>query len=246
MTSTKAITPTEPEAAAPVAAPWRRRGEAFLPLAVGACLVVLGLPRLISAVVTEPVQPTLEALQAGDRVSEEGLARLTGRAALARNFSSSGRVAVELAAAKLAQAARLPERAQTERGELVQDAVALLEEGLAAMPANGFGWAQLAQARLLQDGPGPAAVDAWRMSVLTAPAEPQLALWRARSGIGLASHFIEGDHALLDRQIRFAWQAEPERLAAYAKSAGPEVLTAVRTALIDQPEDLKRFEALVR
>jgi hypothetical protein len=245
MTSTKAITPTEPETA-PVAAPWRRRGEAFLPLAVGACLLVLGLPRLISAMVTEPVRPVLEALQAGEPITEQGLARLTGRAALARNFSSSGDVAVELAAAKLAEAVRLPERAQTERGQLVQDAVALLEDGLAAMPANGFGWAQLAQARLLQEGPGPAAVDAWRMSVLTAPAEPQLALWRARAGIGLASHFVEGDHALLDRQIRFAWRWEPERLAAYAKSAGPPVVGAVRTALIGQPEDLQQFDRLVR
>jgi hypothetical protein len=129
---------------------------------------------------------------------------------------------------------------------LVQDAVALLEEGLAAMPANGFGWAQLAQARLLQEGPGPEALAAWRMSVLTAPAEPQLALWRARLGTGLALHFVEGDQALLDRQIRFAWRWDPERLAAYAKSAGPQVLGAVRAALDDQPEDLARFETMVR
>ena len=193
-----------------------------------------------------PVQPALERLQSGLPVSEQDLARLAGRAAVARQFSSSGRVAGELAAAKLAQAERLPERAQTERRELVEDAIAHLEEGLAAMPANGFGWAQLAGARRLKDGAGPAAVDAWRMSVLTAPAEPRLALWRVRFGIAAAPHLIEGDHMLLDRQIRFAWRAEPERLAEYAKATGPVALRTIRAALLDQPEDLAGFEKLVR
>jgi hypothetical protein len=245
MTSIKAITPTEPDQP-PVATPWRRRREALLPLAVGACLLVLGLPRLVSAVIMLPAQPALERLQSGLPVSEEDLARLESRAAVARQFSSSGRVAADLASAKLAQAERLPERAQTERRQLVEEAIALLEEGLAAMPANGFGWAQLARARGLKEGAGPAAVDAWRMSVLTAPAEPRLALWRARFGIAWAPHFTEGDHTLLDRQIRFALRAEPERFAEYAKSAGPDVLRTIRAALLDQPEDLQRFEELAR
>jgi hypothetical protein len=245
MTSIKAITQTEPDES-PVPTPWRRRREALLPLALGACLLVLGLPRLVSAVIMLPAQPALERLQSGLPVSEEDLARLAGRAAVARQFSSSGRVAADLAAAKLAQAERLPERAQTERRELVEDAIALLEDGLAAMPANGFGWARLAGARRLKDGAGPAAVDAWRMSVLTAPAEPRLALWRARFGIASAPHLIEGDYMLLDRQIRFAWTAEPERLAEYAKSAGPVALRTIRAALLDQPEDLAGFEKLVR
>jgi hypothetical protein len=193
-----------------------------------------------------PAEPILEALQSGRPVSDEDLARFASRTSVARQFSSSGRLATDLAAARLAQADRLPARAQAERRELVEEAVALLEEGLAATPANSFAWARLSYARTLKDGPGPGSVDAWRLSVLTSPAEPRLALWRARLGMALASHFIEGDHDLLDRQIRFAWRHNPKGLAAYAKSAGPEAVRTIRTALLDQPDDLKRFEEMAR
>jgi hypothetical protein len=35
-------------------------------------------------------------------------------------------------------------------------------------------------------------------------------------------------------------------LARYAKAAGPGVVRAVRAALFDQPEDLQRFDSLIR
>jgi hypothetical protein len=246
MTNTKAITPTEPE---PTAAPLpgrRRWAEALLPLALGSCLLVLALPRFVSAVVMLPVEPVLDALQEGRPVSDEDLARFASRSSIARQFSSSGRLATDLAAAKLAQAERLPTRAQTERRELVEEAAALLEEGLAASPANSFAWARLAYARVLKDGAGAGAADAWRMSVLTGPAEPRLALWRTRLGLALTPYFIEGDHDLLDRQIRFAWRADGKKLASFAKSAGPDTIRVIRAALLDQPEDLQQFETLIR
>jgi hypothetical protein len=179
-------------------------------------------------------------------VSEEDLGRLAWRASAARRFSASGRFAAQLAGAKLAQADRLPARAQAERRDLVVDAVSLLEGSLSASPADSYGWARLAYARNLRDGAGPGAADAWRMSVLTAPAEPRLALWRVRLGLALAAHLREGDHDLLDRQIRLAWRADPDQLSGFAKSSGPEVTRLVRAALLDQPEDLQRFETLVR
>jgi hypothetical protein len=244
MTDTRATTPTEAEPA--VALLRRRWPEALLPFALGACLLVFGLPRLASAVVMVPAERVLDALEAGRPVSEEDLGRLAWRASAARRFSASGRFAAQLAGAKLAQADRLPARAQAERRDLVVDAVSLLEGSLSASPADSYGWARLAYARNLRDGAGPGAADAWRMSVLTAPAEPRLALWRVRLGLALAAHLREGDHDLLDRQIRLAWRADPDQLSGFAKSSGPEVTRLVRAALLDQPEDLQRFETLVR
>ncbi len=217
----------------------------MLPLALGACLLVLALPRLVSAVTMLPVEPVLDALQSGRSVGDAELARFAARSAATRHFSYSGAVATDLAGAKLAQADRLPARAQSERRELVEDALELLEEGLAAMPANGFGWASLAYARNLHSGPGIEAVDAWRMSVLTAPAERRLALWRVRFGIAHVSGFLEGDQDLLERQIRFAWRSAPDELARYAISSGPEVVRTIRAALIDQPEDIDKLDSLI-
>jgi hypothetical protein len=62
----------------------------------------------------------------------------------------------------------------------------------------------------------------------------------------LTPRFIEGDHTLLDRQIRFAWRSRPEQLAGYAKVGGPDVVRIMRKALLDQPDDLRRFEELIR
>lgn len=243
MTNIKATTPTE-TAKPPAAGPGPRRWGALLPMALGICLLVSGLPRLVSALTMLPGAPVLDALQAERPVSDEELDGLARRWSIARQFSSSGRIAAELAAAKLAAAERLPSRAQSNRRGLVEEAATLLEEGLAAAPANSFAWARLAYARSLKDGFGPGAVDAWRLSVLTAPADRRLALWRTRFGIALVSRLIEDDQALLDGQIRFAWRSDQAELARYAKAAGPAVVRAVRAALFDQSEDLQRFDSL--
>ena len=237
--------PTE-AAEPPPAAPRPQRGQALLPLALSACLLVLGLPRLVSALTMLPTEPVLNALHADRPVSDAELDRLERRLSIARQFSSSGRIAIDLAAAKLAAVDRLPNRAQSARRELIDDAVALLEDGLAETPANSFAWARLAYARSLKNGLGPAAADGWRMSVLTAPADRRLALWRTRLGIALVSSFIEGDRALLDGQIDLAWRSNHEELARYAKAAGPEVTQIVRAALVNQPEELERFDGLTR
>ena len=93
---------------------------------------------------------------------------------------------------------------------------------------------------------GAAAVDAWRMSVLTAPADRRLSLWRTRFGIESSLAFSEGDENLLDRQIQFAWTFNRTELARYAKSAGPEAVQTIRAALANQPDDVKSFEQATR
>lgn len=192
-----------------------------------------------------PVEPVIVALQSGRPVDDAELARFIERSTTARYFSSSGRIAADLAAVKLAWADRLPDLALSERQELVEDASELLEEALTAVPADSFAWASFATALGMGSGSAARAVDAWRMSVLTAPAERRLVLWRVRFGIAHASQFLEGDHDLLERQIRFAWRAVPDQLAQYAKSAEPEVMRIIRAALINQPEDLEKLDGLV-
>ncbi len=245
MINIRPTTPTE-TANPPAAGPGPRRWGALLPLVLGGCLLVFGLPRLVSALTMLPGAPVIDALRAGQPVSDEELDGLARRWSIARQFSSSGRIAAELAATKLAEADRLTRGAQSKRQGLVEEAAALLEAGLAAAPANSFAWARLAYARSLKDGFGPGAVDAWRMSVLTAPADRRLALWRTRFGIALISRFLEGDQALLDGQIRFAWRSNQEEVARYAKAAGPESVRVVRATLLNQPEDLQRFDSLIR
>jgi hypothetical protein len=234
--------PTKPPSAAPV----QQRGQAFLPLILSVFLLMLGLPRFVSSVTTLPAQQAVEGLLQGRNVSDEALESSERQLSLARHFSTSGRLAIDLASVKLAEADRLPNRAQGTRAGLVADGIELLEQGLADDPTSSFGWSRLAHGRNLEDGPGPEAVDAWRMSVLMAPADRRLALWRTRFGIESALGFAEGDQFLLDRQVHFAWIFNPTELANYAKAAGLQVSQTIRAALSDQPDDLKRFDEMTR
>ena len=224
----------------------RQRGQAFLPLILSVFLLVLGLPRLASSLTMLPAQQVVDGIEQDRTISDEIIESSETRLSIARHFSTSGRIAIDLAAVKLAEADRLPARAQGTRAALASDAVALLEQGLSVDPANSFGWSRLAYGRSLENALEGEAVDAWRMSVLTAPTDRRLSLWRARFGIESARGFAEGDQALLDQQIHFAWAYLPDALARYAKPSGPQVIQAIRAALSDQPNELKRFDEMIR
>jgi hypothetical protein len=224
-------------------APAQRRGQALLPLTVSLIMLILGLPRFVSSLSMVPAEQVIERLLQNGTVSDEALESAESRFSLARHFSTSGRIAIDLAAVKLAEADRLPVPAQSTRAGVVADAEELLRQGLSDDPTESFGWSQLAYARRLESGVGAAAVDAWRMSVLTAPADRRLSLWRTRFGIESSLAFSEGDENLLDRQIQFAWTFNRTELARYAKSAGPEAVQTIRAALANQPDDVKSLRA---
>jgi hypothetical protein len=227
-------------------APARQRGPALLLLTVSLFLLFLGLPRFVSSLVMLPAEQVTANLLENRTVSDGALESADSRLSLARHFSTSGRIAIELAAVKLAEADRLPVPAQSTRAGVVADAADLLRQGLSDDPTDSFGWCQLAYARRLASGVGAEAVDAWRLSILTAPADRRLSLWRTRFGIQSSLAFAEGDENLLDRQIQFAWAFNRAELARYAKEAGPEAVQIIRAALADEPEDLKRFEQAMR
>lgn len=214
-------------------------------MALGAALLILGLPRLVAALILVSGQPVMDALELGRDVGDDDLASFERASQLARRFSGSGRIASFLAAAKIAEADRLPANAARERAKLAGEAIALLEEGLAKAPADSFAWGRLAYARVLRDGPDAKAGEAWRLSVLTAPADRRLVPWRARLGIAVLPGLADEDRDMLDRQIRLAWLTDGEGLARFARDAGPETVNIVRAALLDQEEDLQKFDALV-
>lgn len=236
---------TEP-ARSPSKPPVQEHRQAFLLLVVSVFLLMLGLPRFVSSLTMLPAEQVISGLLHNQAVSQEVLESSETRLSLARHFSTSGRIAVDLAAVKLAGADRLPTRAQNTRAGLIADARELLQQGLSDDPTDSFGWLQLAYARRVASGVGAETVNAWRMSVLTAPADRHLALPRTRLGIEYSVAFAEGDQNLLDRQIYFAWIYQGPELARYAKSAGSQAVQTIRAALADQPDILKRFDEMTR
>jgi len=238
MTNTKDTTQTKAASAGAYGRNDLLRGLAILPLVLGVALVALGVPRLVAAVTMLPAEPVVVTLQQGGKVGDDDLAAFEHRWTRARAFVSWGRLDSDLALAKLARAERLT--SPSDRRALTEEAIALLREALSRTPSNSFAWARLAYALALKDGPTEEGAEAWRMSVLTAPADRRLTLWRAEFGIALLPRLSSGSTDLLNRQIRFAWRFGGKDLVRYAKASGNVAI--IRAALLDQPDALKRFE----
>lgn len=217
---------------------------ALLPLALSAALLMLGLPRLVGAVATLPFEPQVEALKSGRDLTHSELSRLDSRWSIARRFTSSGEISAELAAIKMATADQLPERATTERRDLIGSAAELLRESLSEGPANAFAWARYAAA-LSEEG-RPEAIDAWRMSVLTSPADRRLLLWRSQFALARVAQLAQIDRDLLDSQIRLAWRHDRDALLRFARRAKPAAVQILRAALVQRPEDAASFEQALR
>jgi len=217
----------------------RRITLPLLLLALGAALVHLALPRLAAAVVALPGDPVAEALQAEARPGAADLATLREGRLQAADFIKSGRLATDLALADLALLAE--PGAPAEQARLLAEAVIELRRGLALAPMDGFAWARLAYVLAPDGGPSPAAVAAWRMSILTAPAEPRLAYWRMALGLALRPALAPADRDRLDQQIRWAWKYSPRQLVELARR--PDLTAIIRAALAADPAQAQRFDA---
>src|SRR5262245_45172798 len=95
---------------------------------LGVVLLTLGLPRLVSSLILLPSDPVSDSLRLGRTVNPAAISALQRRSSLARRFSSSGRIAAELGAAKIAEAELLPASAVRERFRLADEAALLLEQ----------------------------------------------------------------------------------------------------------------------
>ncbi|MBV8654032.1 MAG: hypothetical protein JO255_21415 [Alphaproteobacteria bacterium] len=118
-----------------------------------------------------------------------------------------------------------------------------LEASLARAPADPAGWAALAELDLAESGASGTAPRALALSLLTGPDEPGLLWRRVELGLTLWPSLAESERALMDGQLRQAWERDPARLAALAQRAG--AADPIRGALADRPEALQRFNLLL-
>jgi hypothetical protein len=98
-------------------------------------------------------------------------------------------------------------------------AAADFERGLTRLPANAYGWYELALVRY-RLGDLHAALTALRTSEVLGFYDPALNLARTWLGLHLWLVLDESDVRLLKDEARFAWRSSPRRLVAMARSDG--------------------------
>ena len=87
------------------------------------------------------------------------------------------------------------------------------------------------------------AVEAWRMSILTDPAEPRLLLWRSEIGLGGMAALTADDMKLLEQQLRLAWRREGQAVLDLAREYS--AVSVLERALAESPEDLAQLKSLL-
>lgn len=125
--------------------------------------------------------------------------------------------------------------------ENLDHAINDLSDGLARAPGNARGWSNLAQA-LLSEGDARRAALAFQTSVLVAPYEPSLSVWRCQIGFSLWGALDDDGRRLLREQVRYASDTDLAGLVTLARRDRAS-LGIVRSALIEDSSRLAKFEA---
>ncbi|HYN38667.1 MAG TPA: hypothetical protein VES39_05400, partial [Rhodospirillales bacterium] len=221
-----------------------RRRLIAVPVALCAVvLIALGLPRMISVLVSSDGEPVLRRLQEQQPVPLEELRTLIDAQESAAFWVSNGRVLTDLGLGALLLSENLP-RGDPAAATALQQAIVALEEGVARAPANPYAWSRLAYARALAEGWSPRAVAALRLALITAPYEPRLLWSRLRMAFLAWPEMTIDDREVVFQQVRWAWQANRTELARLAVESKQEDL--VRAALLRMPEDGVVFEELIK
>jgi O-antigen ligase len=213
----------------PRSSPWLTRVAALAPLALGATILLLAVPRVAAATLLLPGDRVLRAMEDGANPGPRDLAIFESSRSRALRWSASGRVGTELALAKLLiSRSRGGAEATTLRATATHD----LETGLSRAPANPYGWTRLSYAEIEADASPSQVLPILRMAVRTGPFQPDLLLPQVQLWLQEAPYLTADDKAVLRAQICFAWSHAPAQLVETARAMAQIELVraALRTA----------------
>lgn len=214
-------------------------GGSVLILAVA--IVLYGAPRFLDALDSVNMRQTTGALLKNEQIPPEQFQdalRYVQGLSIAQEAPPQ-RAAAGYVLLRAALAEREKDPAAFRR--YLEQAEAALSSALRQRPADSYSWARLALVRLELRRPLGDVLMAWRLSVQTAPFEPQLLVWRLGIGLGLYSQMETADRETVWQQTLGAWDASQWRtarlLALYER---PDLL---RPQLQERPEkERAKFE----
>lgn len=216
---------------------------AVLSLVAGASLLVLGVPATVDAFLAIPADRVLGKIQNAEPVSEAELSSTISSQRQSLSWGETGRKWTDLALAQFLLAEKI-EHDQEASVSLLADGLTSLKNGLALAPANPFAWTRLAYVEFLKSGPSASVVPPLRMAINTAPYEPRLLFPRLELCFNVWPYLDAGVRDLVIRQVLFAWRNDADGLVILARDY--HRVDLVRNALSKMPEELARFEALLR
>ncbi len=214
-----------------------------LTLIVGGVLLALGVPLAGEAITKISANPVLKRLQKHKSVPREQLEDLIRSREDALYWRESAGTWSELGLAQLLLASQAETDNQKKR-DLKIASISSLKKSLARAPADAFVWTRLAYAQFLLSGPSPEVATTLRMALQSAPYEPRLFAVRLEIAFLCWPYLGPDDRDLVWQQVRWAWRYRPGKLVRLARSL--DRIDVVRAALSQAPEELLRFEKLLK
>lgn len=182
-------------------------------LLLALAVLVYGAPRFADALASMKMRQTTGALLNNQKVTPEQLldalahvSTLSLAHATPQQRAAAGYVTLQAAVAERRQHPGLY------RQRLAQAETAFIA-ALRQRPADAYSWARLALIGLELRRPAPTVINAWRMSVATAPFEPPLLVWRLGIGLALYKDMNASDRAIIAQQALKAWESSQWRTA---------------------------------
>lgn len=216
---------------------------AGLTLCVGAVLIVVSFPRLLSSINLLPGRPILSAIEQGKKVSAGELDTLVTAQQTASNWTRSGRVSTDFALAQLLRSEAAGFNS-TNGKVLLRDAHRALRQGLAVAPANPFAWLRLAYVEIADRGPSVNAANALQMSISSGEAEPFLLVARLELCFRVWDRFDANWRKRIENQVRRVPVRDLGKLAVVARRTGAEKL--ILRALQTKPRKLAVFKGRLK
>ncbi|MDG4603798.1 MAG: hypothetical protein P9C48_14610 [Defluviicoccus sp.] len=204
-------------------------------------LVVMGSQFIMVSLAGLAGAPVLAKLRQAIPVSANEAKDLLSAKQDEMKWLESGEAAIDSGLARLLIAESLPADAK-ERDRFVAAAARDLKQGLAAAPLSGRGWARLAYSLAALEGWSPAAMSALRFSIVAAPFEPSLTLFRLRMGLEAWPQLDARDRASVLQQVRYAAKVDLKALALLGEEQ--QSIPIVRAALRDEPHVLAELDRL--
>jgi hypothetical protein len=202
---------------------------------LAAAILAIGVPSIASAWRELSLDARLAGGTAGTTKAVDWQAAI---AAIGSRPESSPSEREKLAFALLDQADKSPV-SDDRRMALINQAADEFRNYLADVPGDGRAWAGLADARL-QSGDRNGAVQALKMSILTAPWLGTLLAWRCGLGLDLFGALDLETRELLSGQFRVAIRRSAPALVRTVVSR--KAALAARILLASSPDELILFE----
>ena len=170
---------------------------------ISLCIVALAAPTLFEEAAVQELKRINTTLYADETLSNDDLAAAIAHYQTQRRDTLSPHHQAELAL--LYSTAAKTAGTQSLYGlDALFKAKELLENSLAAAPANSFAWARYAFVSQELHGDTERMRAAWLMSIFTAPFEPKLLLWRIEFTASWKNPLSLEENQLFEQQVAYA------------------------------------------